>query len=218
MRSKVLKALETPKSVKELCKELNRPKHQIAPIVSKLFKTRIIKIHDIYSNEGVTPAYRYIITEIRVEEILNGKLDLYMPVFYPSAIILKHQQDIINKQKQLIYELYTKHYKLNKIMSATILDLINPKTKIKWTSYLAVGVAEGFENIEWSEDSGLSEDIFYNAIKVECWAVIIKHKVYKGLQGWFGRNCQVLIDNGLINEDGFINWENFMEDEEEFIS
>ena len=75
--------------------------------------------------------------------------------------------------------------------------MINQKSNIEWTSYDAVAVAEGFTEIE-----GISKED-----AVEAWAYIIANKLYTGLQGWFGRTCQDLIDLGAISEEGEIDWD-----------
>jgi len=57
------------------------------------------------------------------------------------------------------------------------------------TDYIAVGIAEGFEEAE-------SE-----AQVLEAWQHIYDKKLYLNLQGWFGRTLKDLIDEGYINTD-----------------
>lgn len=79
------------------------------------------------------------------------------------------------------------------------LTLPNQVTDIKWTSYLAVGVAEGFEEPDVEKD-------MISYAEIEAWAVIIKYKLYTGLQGWFGRMAHAILDEDLIQIDGTIEW------------
>ena len=55
------------------------------------------------------------------------------------------------------------------------------------TDYQAVGLAEGF--IE-----GTEEQI------IESWQYLHDTRLAYKLQGWFGRNAQALIEQGVINE------------------
>ena len=87
-------------------------------------------------------------------------------------------------------------------MAEELLTLPNQKSSIKWTKYLAIGIAEGFE--EHPNDVNAKEE----EIDAEAWAIIIKYKLYQGLQGWFGRNAKTIIDNHIIDEDGTIYYEN----------
>lgn len=59
-------------------------------------------------------------------------------------------------------------------------------TETKMTNYEAVGLAEGFIEAE-SEEQVL-----------EAWQHLHDTKVAYSLQGWFGRTCQSLIEQGLI--------------------
>jgi|TARA_A100001391_G_scaffold116637_1_gene79002 hypothetical protein len=52
--------------------------------------------------------------------------------------------------------------------------------------YLAIGIAEGFEEAE-SEEQVL-----------EAWQHLVDTGLAYTLQGWFGRTAQTLIDQGLI--------------------
>lgn len=62
-------------------------------------------------------------------------------------------------------------------------------------NYLAVGYAEGFE------ETSNTNDI------IRAWSYICGTKLYLSLQGWFGRNVQSLIDNGILELDGTVNWD-----------
>ena len=55
------------------------------------------------------------------------------------------------------------------------------------TNYIAVGIAEGFEECE-SEEQWL-----------EAWQHLVDTGLAWQLQGWFGRSAQHLIDEGRIN-------------------
>lgn len=57
------------------------------------------------------------------------------------------------------------------------------------TDYMAVGIAEGFEEAE------------SKAQVLEAWQHIYDKKLYLNLQGWFGRTLKDLIDEGYINTD-----------------
>jgi len=57
------------------------------------------------------------------------------------------------------------------------------------TDYMAIGIAEGFEQAE-SEDQVL-----------EAWQHIYDKKLHLNLQGWFGRTLRDLIDAGYINTE-----------------
>ena len=57
---------------------------------------------------------------------------------------------------------------------------------MEMTDYMAVGIAEGFEEPENEEQY------------MEAWQHIYDEKLHLNLQGWFGRTMKVLIDDGLI--------------------
>ena len=57
---------------------------------------------------------------------------------------------------------------------------------MEMTDYMAVGIAEGFEEPENEKQY------------MEAWQHIYDKKLYLNLQGWFGRTMKVLIDDGLI--------------------
>ena len=54
-------------------------------------------------------------------------------------------------------------------------------------SYMAVGLAEGF--IEAESEGQV----------IEAWQYIYDHKLHRSLQGFFGRQVQALIEQGVIN-------------------
>ena len=68
------------------------------------------------------------------------------------------------------------------------------------TNYLAVGYAEGFEETDNNLDI------------IRAWSYICGTKLYLSLQGWFGRNCRSLIENGILQKDGTINWDQIQTD------
>jgi hypothetical protein len=58
----------------------------------------------------------------------------------------------------------------------------------KLTSYLAVAIAEGF-----CEGENATEE------QQKCaWQYIFDKKLHLSLQGWFGRTCQSLLEQGVI--------------------
>ena len=57
------------------------------------------------------------------------------------------------------------------------------------SNYLAVGIAEGFEEAETERDTLLA------------WSFIGKNKLYLHLQGWFGRTLATLYDRGWFDEE-----------------
>ena len=61
---------------------------------------------------------------------------------------------------------------------------------------MATGYAEGFEG----EDAPLGE-------KIEAWACLIKTGMAWSLQGWFGRQAHAMIEKGLIDKSGKIDWD-----------
>lgn len=75
--------------------------------------------------------------------------------------------------------------------------MVNQRSNIEWDSYKAVEYAEGFGD---GEEATTEQQL-------EAWAYIISNKLYKRLQGWFGRVASGLIESELISEDGVINWE-----------
>lgn len=74
--------------------------------------------------------------------------------------------------------------------------MINQKTSIKWDSYLATAYAEGFCE---GENATVEE-------QVEAWAYLISTGMCWTLQGWFGRQASALIENGIIDKNGNIDW------------
>ena len=57
------------------------------------------------------------------------------------------------------------------------------------TNYMAIGIAEGFEEAESEEQV------------IEAWQHIYDNKLHLTLQGWFGRTLRDLIDAGYINTE-----------------
>ena len=82
-------------------------------------------------------------------------------------------------------------------MADTIIKLPNQKSNIEWTPYLATAYAEGF----CEGESGTQEQ------QLEGWACLISTGMCWSLQGFFGRTASDLIENGLIEKDGKINWD-----------
>lgn len=74
-------------------------------------------------------------------------------------------------------------------------SIINQRTNTNWDSYLATGIAEGFEEAESFDQT------------VEAWAYLIKTGLCWSLQGWFGRSAESIIEGGSITKDGHINWD-----------
>lgn len=72
---------------------------------------------------------------------------------------------------------------------------MNQRTNTEWNSYLATGIAEGFERSD-----GIEQEI-------EAWAYLIMTGLAWQLQGWFGRNAHSLIQNGVVDRDGTIDWD-----------
>jgi hypothetical protein len=87
----------------------------------------------------------------------------------------------------------------------TITSIINQRTNIKWDSFHACEVAEGF---------GSGEEAFDETVEngpcdetVEAWAYLIKTGQCWHLQGWYGRSVRDIIEGGTISPDGVIDWE-----------
>jgi len=62
--------------------------------------------------------------------------------------------------------------------------------------YLAVAYAEGL-----GQGDGATQ-----RQQIRAWAYIIKHDLAKGLQDWFGRTCNTLIQQGFVDKEGNISW------------
>lgn len=65
------------------------------------------------------------------------------------------------------------------------------------TPYLATAYTEGF----CEGDDASSED------QLRAWAYLIKSGMCWTLQGFFGRTASQLIANGVITNEGIINWD-----------
>jgi hypothetical protein len=63
------------------------------------------------------------------------------------------------------------------------------------TDYLAVDVAEGFEEANGKTDS------------IRAWSYICGKQLYRSLQGWFGRNIAGLIESEVLDNNGKIDWD-----------
>ena len=66
-------------------------------------------------------------------------------------------------------------------------------------SYMATGIAEGFEETDEPGDV------------IRAWSYLIGTKLAYSLQGWFGRNAQVFISEGIISPDGLVDWDEVYE-------
>lgn len=75
--------------------------------------------------------------------------------------------------------------------------MINQKSNVRWTSYLACGAIEGFESVD--------------AHEIEAWAFLIKTGRVWQLQGFYGRTAHRLIQDKFVSPDGVIDWEMFEE-------
>lgn len=69
------------------------------------------------------------------------------------------------------------------------------------TSYLAAAYAEGF-----CEGEGAS-----SKDQIKAWSFLIATGQCWTLQGCYGRTAKSLIDSGLINSNGVVNWEEYGE-------
>lgn len=75
------------------------------------------------------------------------------------------------------------------------------KKSIEFTPYLASAYAEGFCE---GEDATMEEQIL-------AWSYLIETKLAWSLQGWYGRQAHSLISQGIIDKNGFIDWEKIYE-------
>ena len=66
-----------------------------------------------------------------------------------------------------------------------MLHLRASKVYKSMTTYMATGLAEGFE-----EGSGYAQ--------LAAWQYIYDHRMYRYLQGWFGRTVESLLNQGVI--------------------
>jgi hypothetical protein len=67
------------------------------------------------------------------------------------------------------------------------------------TDYTAVGVAEGFVETEGNTDA------------IRAWSYICGKELWKGLQGFFGRNVNTLIEDGVLRGNGKVDWDAYDE-------
>jgi hypothetical protein len=67
---------------------------------------------------------------------------------------------------------------------------------IQMDNFTAIGIAEGFI------ESDSTEQI------LSAWANIAERGLHRGLQGFFGRNVQTLVEQGLIDWGGNIHPQN----------
>jgi len=67
------------------------------------------------------------------------------------------------------------------------------------TSYLATGYAEGFEEASCPKDV------------IRAWSYLCGTRIGYGLQGWFGRAITNLIEQGIMDENGTVDWEQYDE-------
>ena len=88
---------------------------------------------------------------------------------------------------------------LQKLKDSIMKQPDNKRTDIEWTSYLACAYAEGF-----CEGDGATAEQ-----QIEAWSFIAINELWKTLQGFYGRNVQSLIQQGIHEESGEINWNNF---------
>ena len=78
--------------------------------------------------------------------------------------------------------------------------ILNKRTKIEWTPYLACAYTEGFCE---GEGASLEEQI-------EAWAYIYDNNLHRNLQGFYGRNVELYIEYGILSKSDkgvTINWE-----------
>lgn len=82
-----------------------------------------------------------------------------------------------------------------KFINAEDRVLPNQRSDRNWSSYDAVGIAEGFVESDNPDEH------------VEAWAYLIKTGMCWTLQGWFGRNAASIIESGMIDKKGNIDWD-----------
>jgi len=69
------------------------------------------------------------------------------------------------------------------------------------TDYLAVGVAEGFEETNAKSDEEATRDT------IKAWSYICGKDLWRTLQGYFGRSVHNLINEGVLDNSGKVNWD-----------
>lgn len=77
-----------------------------------------------------------------------------------------------------------------------IIKLPNQRSNTEWTSYLAVSYIEEFGDLDTTIERN-----------IECWAVLIKTKQCWSLQGFYGRTARDILNSGIVTEEGYINWD-----------
>ena len=75
------------------------------------------------------------------------------------------------------------------------------RTQIEWDAYLATAYAEGF----CEGENATAEE------QIEAWSYLIQTRTCWSLQGWFGRAASRIIESGVIDKTGEINWDKFDE-------
>jgi hypothetical protein len=63
-------------------------------------------------------------------------------------------------------------------------------------TYTACSIVEGFSGGEHTPQEHIA-----------AWALLIRTGTAWTLQGWYGRNAQAMIDSGLINPQGEVDWQ-----------
>jgi hypothetical protein len=89
-------------------------------------------------------------------------------------------------------------------MSQRRTTLPNQQSSVVWTASKAIGVAEGY--IEASSTGEV----------MEAWSYLLVSGLHTQLQGFFGRRVAELIDRGLLDTEGNINWDLVEELDEQF--
>jgi hypothetical protein len=80
------------------------------------------------------------------------------------------------------------------------------KPEIEFTDYTACAFAEGF-----CEGEGAT-----TRQRIEAFSYIFKRGMHRTLQGFYGRSIQSLIDAGVLEENGDVNYDHEIFDDCEF--
>ena len=67
-------------------------------------------------------------------------------------------------------------------------------------SYTACSIVEGFSGEEHNEEEHIAS-----------WAYLIRTGACWSLQGWYGRSASRIIETGVIDGKGNVNWDKFDE-------